>query len=257
MADAANLDSGLAGRGVIVTGAGSQIGYAVCGAFAAAGAVVFATDVTADSLAETRSALPGSGHRIEAADLADPDHRSRLVRSATEELGNLWALVHLAAAQPRCDHSSQFTDDDWEHRYGTNLEATYFLARAVAEHLKVTGRGGRLVLLSSRSWQSGGVGKDIADAATNGWITTLSRGLARTYGPHAITVNCVAPGVVETTNRRNDRSDRETSELIDAVPLGRLADPSEIANVFVYLASTHASFVSGASLNVTGGALMY
>lgn len=94
-------------------------------------------------------------------------------------------------------------------------------------------------------------------AATKGGIVSLTRGLARTYGPAGITVNCVAPGGVDTPMLRSDMSDAAMAAFVDQIPLGRLAKPEDVAGAVVFLASQHAGYITGATLNVSGGQLMY
>ena len=146
---------------------------------------------------------------------------------------------------------------DWDAQADVNLKATFFLDRAFAELLRSTGRPGAIVNFSSQGWWTGGFGGSVVYNATKGGIVTLTRGLARTYAPARIRVNAVAPGLVDTSMVRDDLPDPVLQELVDQVPLGRLATPEEIAPAVVFLASDHAAYITGSTLNISGGWLMY
>ena len=119
------------------------------------------------------------------------------------------------------------------------------------------GAGGRIIAFTSQGWQTGGFGGSVAYAASKGGIVSMTRGLARTYGPHDITVNTVSPGLVETPMLTDGLSDEVYESLKRQTPLGRVAEPHELAGTVVFLASRHAGYISGATINVSGGFLMY
>jgi NAD(P)-dependent dehydrogenase (short-subunit alcohol dehydrogenase family) len=146
---------------------------------------------------------------------------------------------------------------DWNLHADTNLKASFFLNRAAAERMKASGRGGRIINITSAGWWTGGTHGSTVYAATKGGLVSMSRGLARAYGPHGILVNCIAPGLVDTPMLRGGLTDEDLAALVRACPLGRMAAPAEIARVAVFLASDHASYITGATINVTGGSLMY
>ena len=116
---------------------------------------------------------------------------------------------------------------------------------------------GRIVLFSSQGWWTGGFGGSVVYCASKGGIVSMARGLARTFGPDGITVNVIAPGQVDTPMLMDDLAEETFEALKEQTPLKRVGDPSEIAGVVVFLASDHASYVSGATINVSGGFLMY
>jgi NAD(P)-dependent dehydrogenase (short-subunit alcohol dehydrogenase family) len=119
------------------------------------------------------------------------------------------------------------------------------------------GDGGRIIAFTSQGWQTGGFGGSVAYAASKGGIVSMTRGMARTYGPHGITVNTVSPGLVETPMLTDGLSDEVYDSLKRQTPLGRVAEPHELAGTVVFLASRHAGYISGATINVSGGFLMY
>jgi len=251
------LGEGLAGNGVIVTGAVGGIGSAVAHAFAAAGARVAALDREEAEARALAASLPGEGHIGIGADLADVACHDDVVAGAEAAVGPLVALAHLAALLRRQADVRDVDERDWDAQSDVNLKATFFLDRAFAELLRSTGRPGAIVNFSSQGWWTGGFGGSVVYNATKGGIVTLTRGLARTYAPARIRVNAVAPGLVDTSMVRDDLPDPVLQELVDQVPLGRLATPEEIAPAVVFLASDHAAYITGTTLNISGGWLMY
>jgi NAD(P)-dependent dehydrogenase (short-subunit alcohol dehydrogenase family) len=190
------------------------------------------------------------------ADLVRLDSHQDLIDAATE-LGPIHALVHCAAVLRRKADVREITEEDWDAQLDTNLKASFFLCRAVAESMRAAGTPGRIVTFSSQGWWTGGFGGSVVYAASKGGIVSMSRGLARTYGPFGITVNTIAPGQAKTHMLLDDIAPDVLERMTADTPLRRIAEPEEIAGVAVFLASRHASFVSGATLNVSGGFLMY
>lgn len=252
-----SVGSGLEGRGVIVTGAAGGIGRATAEAFAQAGARVMAVDLHQAAAEETAAGLAGGGHAAAGLDLNDLDAHQALVGRAVEELGGVRALAHLAAVLARRDSVGAVTEQDWDFQLDTNLKAGFFLCRTAAAAMIEAGEGGSITLFSSQGWWTGGFGGSVVYCASKGGIVSMTRGLARTYGAHGIRVNVVAPGMVDTPMLMDDLSPEVFEALKAQTPLGRVAAPSEIGGVAVFLASDHASYVSGATLNVSGGFLMY
>jgi NAD(P)-dependent dehydrogenase (short-subunit alcohol dehydrogenase family) len=251
------LGAGLLGEGVVVTGGAGAIGRAVASAFAAAGARVLVTDMRAAAVRRSARALPGAGHYGVACDLRDLAAHQPLLADALERLGSLRALVHLAAVLRRRADIRRVTERDWDVQLTTNLKAGFFLCRAAAELMAGQRERGRIVLCASQGWWTGGFGGSVVYNAAKGAVVTMTRGLARTYAGRGITVNCVAPGLVDTPMLTKGLRPSLLRSLVSQVPLGRLAAPSEIAGAAVFLASDHASYVTGATLNVSGGFLMY
>jgi NAD(P)-dependent dehydrogenase (short-subunit alcohol dehydrogenase family) len=192
-----------------------------------------------------------------AADLSNTSALDGLVRRAEAAVGPLAALAHLAAVLRRRHDLAAVDEADWDAQVDVNFKGTFFLDRAFAEHLRAAGRPGAIVNFSSQGWWTGGFGGSVVYNATKGGIVTLTRGLARTYGAAGIRVNAVAPGLVDTAMLREGMSADGLDRLVAQVPLGRMAEPEEIAPAVVFLASDHARYITGSTLNISGGWLMY
>jgi NAD(P)-dependent dehydrogenase (short-subunit alcohol dehydrogenase family) len=251
------VGAGLEGKGVIVTGAGGGIGRAVTDAFAKTGARVMAVDLDQANVNELVAGLEGTGHVGVAADLRDLGTHDVLVASARRELGNLYVLANLAAVLRRRPSLDEVTEDDWDFQQEVNLKAAFFLARAAGRVMIEQGQGGRIILFSSQGWWTGGFGGSVAYAATKGGVTSMCRGLARTFGPHRITVNCVAPGQVHTPMLMTGLAPEVYETMKKQTPLGYVAEPEDMAGPVVFLASDHARYITGATINASGGFLMY
>jgi NAD(P)-dependent dehydrogenase (short-subunit alcohol dehydrogenase family) len=252
-----SVGAGLEGKGVIVTGASGGIGRAVAEAFATTGAKVMAVDLDQARVDEVVAGLEGSGHVGVAQDLRDLAGHAPLVERARAELGNLYVLASLAAVLRRRGSVDEVTEDDWDFQHDVNLKANFFLCRAAAQAMVEQGQGGRIVLFSSQGWWTGGFGGSVVYSATKGGVTSMCRGLARTYGPHRITVNVVSPGQVHTPMLMTGLAPEVYEAMSKQTPLGYVAEPVELAGPVVFLASDHASYITGATLNVSGGFLMY
>ena len=250
------LGAGLEGRGVIVTGAARGVGAATARAMAAAGARVAAVDRNAAGLAEVVADLDGTGHGAIPFDLRDVDAIDDLVGGIIEDLGDLWALAHVAAFLRRQD-PDDVTPEDWDAQNDVNVKATFFLNRAVGNAMVAAGGGGRIINFSSGGWWNGPLFGSDAYLAGKAGVITLSRGFAQRYGPHGILVNAIAPGQVDTPMQHDDLPPEVSEAATEACPLRRIGQPEELAAVVVFLASIHASFVNGATLNVSGGGLIY
>lgn len=252
-----NVGAGLEGRGVVVTGATGGIGRPVCEAFATAGAKVLAVDIDQERLDALVADLEGDGHIGHAADLADLASHDVIVQRALDGLGSLYALANLAAVLRRRANLDEVTEEDWDAQVDVNLKGAFFLSRAAGNAMIAQGEGGRIITFSSQGWWTGGFGGSVAYSATKGGIVSMTRGLARTFGPHGITVNSVAPGQVNTPMLLTGLDPEVYERMRQQTPLQYVAEPEELAGTVVFLASQHAGYISGATINVSGGFLMY
>ncbi len=149
------------------------------------------------------------------------------------------------------------TEEDWDVQHDVNLKAGFFLNRACGRALREQGRGGRIINFTSQGWWSGGFGGSVVYAATKGGIVSMTRGLARTYAKDRITVNAVSPGAADTAMLRSGLTEEQLAQQIAQIPMGYMAAPSELAGTVLFLASDHAGYITGATINVSGGWLMY
>jgi NAD(P)-dependent dehydrogenase (short-subunit alcohol dehydrogenase family) len=252
-----SVGAGLEGKGVIVTGAAGGIGRAVAQAFSTTGARVMAVDLDQRKVDEVVGGLEGTGHAGAAVDLADLAAHRPLINRARSELGGLYALANLAAVLRRRNSLDEVTEEDWDFQHDVNLKAAFFLCRAAGQAMIEQGKGGRIITFSSQGWWTGGFGGSVVYASTKGGVTSMTRGLARTFGPHGITVNTVAPGQAHTPMLMTGLAPEVYESMKAQTPLGYVAEPEEIAGPVVFLASDHARYITGSTLNVSGGFLMY
>jgi NAD(P)-dependent dehydrogenase (short-subunit alcohol dehydrogenase family) len=252
-----SVGAGLEGRGVILTGATGGIGRAVAHAFASTGARVMAVDLRQEPLDELVGSLEGTGHRAAAADLSDLGGHDALMERARDELGSVYVLANLAAVLKRRGSLDEVTEEDWDLQHDVNLKAAFFLCRAAGKAMIAGGQGGRIITFSSQGWWTGGFGGSVVYAASKGGVVSMTRGLARTFGPHGITVNSVSPGQVHTPMLMTGLAPEVYETMKKQTPLGYVAEPEELAGPVVFLASDHARYITGATINVSGGFLMY
>lgn len=249
---------GLDGKVAVVTGAGGGIGRAVVEGLAGAGASVVAVDLDAEA---ARHALEPTdtpeAHLAVGLDLNDLSAHDDLITQVVDRYARLDVLVHLAAVLRRRASIHEISEDDWDVQLDTNLKAAFFLNRRVAGQLQHQGSGGRIINFTSQSWWTGGFGGSVVYAASKAGIVAMSRGLARTLAPDGITVNTVAPGAVDTSMLRSGLSDEELERQVAPIPMGRMARPDEMVSTVLYLASDMSGYVTGATINTTGGWLMY
>jgi NAD(P)-dependent dehydrogenase (short-subunit alcohol dehydrogenase family) len=240
----------LAGRTALVTGASRGIGAATAVALDAAGARVALTARSAEALDEVAGRLHNDPVVV-AADLADPTTPARVAVEAVAALGRLDVLVNNAAAAARLD-TVDLDVELIDHLHAVNVRAPLLLVAALVPAMVEHG-GGSIVNLSS---VSGIVGtpRRAAYAATKGAIDAATRSLAIELGPLGIRVNSVAPGVVDTALWERNKGIPGVVEGVEAqTPLRRWAQPDDVADVIVFLASDAARFVTGQTISADGG----
>lgn len=252
-----SLGAGLEGRAVIVTGAAGGIGGEAARLIAECGGIVWALDLPGERLDQFVANLPGAGHVALGMNLGDTETIEPTIRdlAASSEVP-LWGVIHAAALLRRKD-PADVTVDDWDAQVDVNLKGTFYLNRVVGDLLVDGGIGGRIVNFSSVAWMTGPmVGSDVY-VATKGAVVSLTKGFARRLAEHGITANVIAPGQIDTAMQRVDNTEAWMSAAAAGAPMKRMGLPEEVANVAVFLVSDNASFVSGATINVSGASLMY
>ena len=246
------------GKVVFVTGAGSAIGIgrATALAFAREGARVAASDVTVDDLAETVELVRATGVESDVfhADVADADAVNTAVRAASERFGAIDILVSNAGIAKK-KAFVELKDDEWRRTIDVNLGGAMHCARAVAPGMIAQGSG-RIVNLSSLMGGWWGWAEHVHYNASKAGIEGLTRGLALELGPHGVTVNAVAPGFIWTAQSTSTEHSLGPEGLKLAepyIPLRRIGDPEDVADVVLFLASDAARYVTGQTLLVDGG----
>jgi NAD(P)-dependent dehydrogenase (short-subunit alcohol dehydrogenase family) len=243
-------------RAVLVTGASRGIGAAIAKAFAEQGDRVAVHYATNRSKAEAvAAALPGTGHVVEGADLADADAVRRMVDGAAEALGGLDVLVNNAGVF--VEHPiDEVGYEDWQRAWAQTL-AVNLVGAANASWCAVRhmGAGGRIVNVASRG-AFRGEPRSPAYGASKAGLIALGQSLARALGPRGIAVSAVAPGFTETDMAAEElagpRGDARRAES----PLGRVSTPEDVAAAVVFLASAEAEMASGAVLDVNGASYL-
>ena len=243
----------LDGMAALVTGASAGLGAAIAVALAEAGADVAAHGHTR-SPSMTCQRIEACGRRAAAVtgDLRDRAVSGGLVNDTIVALGRLDILVNNAGIVRRAP-AEHYSDEDWDQVIEVDLTSAFRLARAAGQHMLASGRGGRIVNVTSVLAFQGGITVP-AYAAAKGGLAQLTRALANEWAPKGINVNAIAPGYVETdvtTTLRNDPV--RNRQIIERIPAGRWGQPDDVAGAVVFLASRAASYVHGHVLAVDGG----
>jgi len=244
----------LEGKVALITGASRGIGKAIAQALGKAGATVLGT-ATSDSGAQSIAAylaeagIPGAGLVLNVSDGAACE---KLVTEAEQRFGAVGILVNNAGIT-RDNLLMRMKDAEWDEIMDTNLKPVYRLSKLVIRSM-MKARYGRIVNLTSVVGFMGNAGQANYAAAKAG-IVGFSKALAREVGSRNITVNCVAPGFIDTDMTRS-LPEAQKQALLGNVPLGRFGQPEEVAAAVMFLASEGAAYVTGSTIHVNGGMLM-
>jgi 3-oxoacyl-[acyl-carrier protein] reductase len=251
----------MTGRAILVTGSSRGIGRAVASRFAAGGDRVAVHHRDSAALAEDLAAsLPGSGHVVVQADLADPTAVRAMVDDAAARLGGLDVLVNNAGAfgpvdrpHPVFGTGYEQWQATWRRTFDVNLFGAANAAWAAAQHMRE--RGGRIVNVSSRGAFRGEPDQP-AYGASKAALNSMAQSLAVALAPYGIAVACVAPGFV-ATDMTNEHLKAERGDAIRAQsPFGRVARPEEIAGAVHWLASAEAEWASGSIIDLNGASYL-
>ncbi len=237
----------------LVTGASRGIGRAIALALAGKGLRVVGTATTAsgaDGIGEALASFPGCRGIV--LDVTDGEAVIAAVDAVVKEHGALHVLVNNAGIT-RDMLSMRMKDDDWHAVLATNLTAVFRACRAAIRPM-MKQRYGRIVSITSVVGASGNPGQANYAAAKAG-VAGMTRSLARELGSRGITVNCVAPGFIETDMTRG-LPEAQSAALLAQIPLGRLGQAAEVAHAVAFLASAEAAYITGTELHVNGGMLM-
>jgi 3-oxoacyl-[acyl-carrier protein] reductase len=238
----------------LVTGATRGIGQAIAQALAGAGARVVGTATTAEGArsidaAFAQAGLSGRGVQL---DVNDGTAVDALLESIASAEGGVSILVNNAGIT-RDNLLMRMSEDEWDSIIDTNLKSVWRLSRAVLRPM-MKARRGRIVNIGSVVGSIGNAGQ-VNYAASKAGMLGFTRALAREVGSRNITVNCVAPGFIDTDMTRTLKPEQKTA-LLGQVPLGRLGEASDVAAAVLFLASPAAGYVTGSTLHVNGGLFM-
>jgi len=239
----------LKGQVALVTGASRGIGAAIAQELAQRGAIVIGTATTDDGAAKITQALQAQGGRGVRLDVNDAAAAEAAVDAIVKQHGGLQVLVNNAGIT-RDMLAMRLKDEDWDAVIDTNLKAVFRMSRAVMRTM-MKQRYGRIVNITSVVGASGNPGQANYAAAKAG-VAGMTRALARELGSRGITVNCVAPGFIET-DMTAALPEEQRKALLGQIPLGQLGKPADIAHAVAYLASAQAGYVTGQELHVNGG----
>lgn len=247
----------LAGKVALVTGAQQGIGRAIALAYGREGASVVvnyldnqaaAEDIAARIRAGGARAIAVAGNVARAADVRG------LVEAGTT-LGGIDVLVNNAGIFPRVEFL-QMTEAQWDEVLGVNLKGTFLCTQAVAREMVARGRGGAVInLASAAAFRSSPRG--VHYVSSKAGIVGLTRAAALELARYKVRVNAIAPGTTDTAQPRYGMSEEELQAAGRQIPLGRIADPEDVADLAVFLASEEARHITGQTMHVNGGSYLY
>jgi 3-oxoacyl-[acyl-carrier protein] reductase len=239
------------GKTALVTGASGGIGQAIARALHANGASVALSATRKDVLGSLADELRDKVH-ILPCDLADPQAVERLVPDAEAAMGSLDILINNAGLT-RDNLGLRMKDEEWDLVFAVNVTAGFRLARAALKGM-LRRRFGRIIGITSVVGIVGNPGQSNY-AASKAAMIGMSKSLAAEVATRNVTVNCVAPGLIESPMLAG-LDDKQRAALLAKVPMGRLGTPEDVAAAVIYLASPEASYVTGQTLHVNGGMAM-
>jgi NAD(P)-dependent dehydrogenase (short-subunit alcohol dehydrogenase family) len=246
----------LEGKVALVTGAQQGIGRAIAVALARDGADVGINFLDDAPAAEgVAGEIRGLGRRAVTVqgDVSRPASVESMVRTAVDALGPPEILVNNAGVFPRASFL-ELQEREWDHVLGVNLKGSFLCAQAVARALVAAGRPGAIVNISSSAVR--GDPRGVHYSSSKAGVVGLTRAMALALAPHRIRVNAIAPGLTDTAQPRYGNTEEQIAERAREIPLGRIAQPEEIAKVAVFLASAESGWVTGELIHVNGGFYM-
>jgi len=249
-----SMQANLKGQVAFVTGASRGIGAAIVQALGQRGATIIGADINEAAAAEIQKALDAAGFPGWGAvlDVTDGAACEAVIGEVEKRFGAVTILVNNAGIT-RDNLAMRMKDDEWDAVINTNLKPVFRLSRLVLRGM-MKARTGRIINISSVVAASGNPGQ-INYAASKAGVAGMSRSLAQEVGSRNITVNCIAPGFIDTAMTRA-LSDEQRNALIGKIPLGRLGQPEDIAAAVAFLAGPEAAYITGTMLHVNGGMYM-
>lgn len=251
------MELGLRNKVAIVTGAGGGIGREVALALAGHGVKTVVCDIDGKRARDTLSAIVAAGggdraHLASVKDLSRMPDCTALIRETAETYGRLDILVNAAGLLRRIA-IEEVDEAAWDAMMAVNLKSLFFLSQEACQVMKAGG-GGKIINFSSQGGFTGGLSQSAVYNTAKGGILTLTKSFAKTYAADGICVNAIAPGMIDTEMMKLPPG--ELQQLIGLIPMKRLGTPGEVAGTVLFLASDWASYITGATIDVTGGQLM-
>ena len=241
----------LSDKKALVTGASGGIGGAIAGALHAQGATLTLAGRNKEALERLAGELGDRTHVV-TGDLGDADSADAMLSAATKGMDGIDILVNNAGLT-RDNLAMRIKDEDWQQVINVNLTASFRLSRAVLRGM-MKARWGRIINITSIVGVTGNPGQ-ANYAASKAGIIGMSKALASEVATRGVTVNCIAPGFIETAMTESLGADQQ-AKLMESVPAGRLGTPEDVAACAVFLASDEAAYVTGQTLHVNGGMAM-
>jgi len=247
----------LSGKTAVISGAASKrgIGLATARAFAGQGAKVVILDIDLNAAHEAAASL-GPGHLGLRCDVTDLEACRSAVANVLETFGIIDILINNAGiTQPV--KTMEIDARSWDRIMDVNLRGVLYLSQAVIPHMCERGRGSIACMSSVSAQRGGGIFGGPHYSAAKAGVLGLAKAMARELGPDGIRVNCVTPGLIETDITGDKLTPSMKAEIIKGIPLGRLGAASDVANIYLFLASDLSAYVTGAVIDVNGGMLIH
>lgn len=246
----------LKNRVAIVTGAGQGIGRALALGLAGEGAEVVVADVNDENAASVKREIEASGGTALATntDVSKEDSVQDMVDESLREFGKVDILINNAGIFP-VSSVEEMNEEDWDRVIGTNLVGAFLCSRAVAGKFLQQGSGRIISMTSGRAFQGA---KNAAHyASSKAGIIGFSKSLALELAPRQITVNVICPGITDTAQPRGHQTEEQIYAQAQKIPLGRIGQPEDLVGTAVFLASDAAAFITGQTVIVNGGSIMW
>ncbi len=252
------MNLNLQGKVALVTGGSRGIGAAICRAFAAEGVRVgFNYHSNSEAAAELVAQLRGLGVEAVAvsANLGEETSVLNLLERVAADLGPIDILVNNAAVCPSGPMDS-YSWDVWQHTLDVNVTGAFLACRELASSWRQQQTRGKIINIVSQAAFLGSTSGHLPYDSSKGALLSMTRALARELGPEGINVNAVAPGMVKT-EMVIKKLEAKLDFYLSRIPLKRIAEPEEIANIVIFLASEAASYITGATIDASGGVMMH